>query len=334
VTLGESAPGAWYGGVPAFSPDGKILAVVGDFIRLWDVNTGELIQKFIIPVVNCDPRRASFSPDGSFIVASETYCDNDTGHLMVWDIKSGDLVQNWDQEYAEINEPSQGLYHRPVWGFSFSPDGSSLAYSTGKTVEIRDIQKDSEPIILQLGEKMFASEISFSENGKLLYVFMEWDKTQTWPADYKTKFAVQVWNLTTQTIQREIDFPEADYTSEGMELYGKNIIHFNFVKGTSDLTDLSTGGTTSFLYRQGWRYFSPDLKFMVAMRYFGFDEKDQGLELWNTDTWRNVYSFKPNFGKDWFYEPVDIIFSPDNATLVIVHGGQVSLWDIRPLVKP
>jgi hypothetical protein len=103
---------------------------------------------------------------------------------------------------------------------------------------------------------------------------------------------------------------------------------------TAQITDLTTDATRAFLYRRGTSFYNNDHSLVAVLRYRGIDHEDQGIELWNTDTWRNLYTFRPSFGYELDLVPVEIAFSPDNSTLAIVHQGRLTLWDITPFTIP
>ncbi len=339
VTLGEKVAGPWHSGVPVFSSDGKIIALASSRIRFWDVETHELIREFYNPYPNyCYLSKAAFSPDGSLFAVSISNCwerISDHGFLLVWNYETGELLQEWILEEAHMVEPHHAPYIIPVDGFAFIPGTSKIAYATGNKVEIRDALNNNEPVIeLSLGKDMYASELSVRDDGRFLFVLMNWDKLNTFPSSYSTQFKVQIWQLETETISRVIDYPEIDFTDEGMSLHGEFILHQDFVNGTFEVHNLSTDEIIPFPYRHGWKYFNADLSLMICARLYLYDADEQIIELWDTDRWRNIYSFLPDFGRDWIYGMDIITFSPDSTILAIGHQEQVSLWNIQPVVQP
>ena len=339
VTLGEKVEGPWFPGVPVFSPDGKIIALATAHIRFWDVETHALTQQFNNPYPNdCYLSNAAFSPDGRLFAVSISRCwgqNSGQGYLLVWNFETGELLQEWVLELAHMVEPHQTPYQISVDAFTFIPGSSKIAYATGNQVVIRDVLDQSQPPIeLSLGSDMFASELSIRDDGRFLFVLMNWDKTNTWPAAWSEQFKVQIWQLETETISRVIDYPEIGYGDEFMALHGDVILHQDWINGTFEVHNLSTDEIDSFPYRQGWKYFNADLSLMICARLFGYEPYERKLELWDTDRWRNIYSFMPNFGQDWIYGMHDIAFSPDSTILAIEHQEQVSLWNIQPIVQP
>ena len=139
--------------------------------------------------------------------------------------------------------------------------------------------------------------------------------------------------MNTKSLRREIKYPEADPLYERMFLVDINLLYENEIKGTLEVKNLSTDKKGDFPYRIGWKYFNSDASLMLCVLYIGVEQDKQGIEIWNTDTWRNLYTFKPAFMNNWFFLN-DVAFNSDNSLLAIDYDGQVSLWDIRPNVQP
>ncbi|HYT95016.1 MAG TPA: hypothetical protein VEL76_40240, partial [Gemmataceae bacterium] len=123
----------------ALSPDGKILATVGEHrdhehlalaclglacpIRLWDTATGKELGQ--LSGHSCLPRGLAFSPDGKILAS-----------LVAWPIPAGeDSVRLWDVvsrkplhrlQGSQLPQPEEsGCNYR--YGLVFSPDGKLLA---------------------------------------------------------------------------------------------------------------------------------------------------------------------------------------------------------------
>lgn len=108
-------PGHRHGAIPAFSPDGKVLATSSqeDPVRFWDVatgkQTGSLNGKVDAPASLC------FAPDGKTL-AIGTFKSR---KVVLWD-----LVKNEEAASAEG-------FPYAVQGITYSPDGGLLAFSCG-----------------------------------------------------------------------------------------------------------------------------------------------------------------------------------------------------------
>jgi len=339
VTLGEITEPPWYPGVAVFSPDGKIIALATERIRFWDVETLELIRELKNPYADrCYLSHAVFSPDGSLFAVSISSCwgrEPYLGHLLVWNFEKGELLQDWIMDFAHMVEPRQTPYDIFVDAFTFIPGSSKIAYATGNQVVIRDVLDQNEPPLeLSLGPDMYASELSIRDDGRFIFVLMDWEKVHTWPAAWKIEFKVQIWQLETETISRVLEYPEFDYEDESMFLHGEFILYQDYVNGTLEIHNLSTDEIVPFPYRYGRLYFNTDLSLMICARIFDIDADERIIELWDTDRWRNIYSFLPDYDRDWRSGFNMVTFSPDSTILAIVHREQVSLWNIQPVVQP
>jgi WD40 repeat protein len=100
----------------SFSPDGTMLASGhGDHnIRLWDVETGEIIHILKGHTGNVDS--VAFSPDGLLLASGEA---NSGYTIKLWDAASG-------EEIAALTG-----HHENVYSLAFSPNGRLLASASG-----------------------------------------------------------------------------------------------------------------------------------------------------------------------------------------------------------
>lgn len=339
ITLGEANGPPWYSGIPAFSSDSKIIALAASRIRLWDAQTYQLIHEFENPYADqCEVSNAGFSPDSHLFAASITDCEDETasiGYLFIWDVKSGKLLKKWPQNYAYMpparESPVSLDFSIPVYAFAFLPNSTKIVFASGNTLEIRDVLKDEEPVIIDLGSKMFASQISLPSDGRFIYVLMVWTQDHDYPAHWRQQKKIQIWDTKTHILRREIEYPDSWYDPR-LQLHNASVIQFSYEKGTAQVSDLETDEIREFPFRRGEPYVSSDLSFIIYARFFELDQVDKTIELWNTDTWRNPYTFKPE--DNLTYAMDGIIFSPDNATLAISHQERVTLWNIRPIVAP
>lgn len=95
---------------------------------------------------------------------------------------------------------------------------------------------------------------------------------------------------------------------------------------------LESGEATSTSFCSGGReFYNADGDLMACARIV---DNKQAIELWNTQNQQVIYTFIPDFEKDWLYSLYGIAFSPDNTILAIAHNDQISLWNLRPVVQP
>lgn len=329
ATLGECVPNTWHSGIPLFSPDKKWVALVEDArVRIWDIASRALVREIQNPYSKtCEVSKAVFSPDARYLAASYPYCakSEKAGHVLVWDAASGDLLQDWSQVYASMPPTSADAPQNaiPISALAFSPDSATLIFASGNTIEIRDVvQKDRQDVI-RLGPKMFASQLSLSPDGRFVYIVMDWLKTQSTWVD---KFNLQIWNLKDHTLVREIKYPEG-FEITKLDLQGKYLVYSDLEKKTTQVTDLETGKTWNILplLLEGERHYSTGARLAVFTRV---NVKETALELWDNGNRRNVLTYQPRVEM----APIDIAFGADGTLLAIARIGQVTLWNIGPLV--
>src|SRR5688572_26275480 len=165
--LGEKSS---YDSSLVFSPDGRLIVQANSSVKLWDVSTHKLIRELKYPYSEkYYATKALFSPDGSLIAVSITnyitYNGSPNGHLLVWNVSTGELQQDWLQEYAVMSaydgfQSEPRVYNIPVDAMAFFPASTKLAYANGNRIEIRDVYQDGESTGWSLGDTMYASELS------------------------------------------------------------------------------------------------------------------------------------------------------------------------------
>ncbi|NIA10854.1 MAG: hypothetical protein GWP10_14285, partial [Nitrospiraceae bacterium] len=94
----------------SFSPDGTLLASASydDTVKLWNVNTGELVRT--LQANSYYVKSVSFSPDGT-LLASGSWDDT----IKLWNVNTGEPVRTLEGQSSGVNS------------VSFSPDGTLLA---------------------------------------------------------------------------------------------------------------------------------------------------------------------------------------------------------------
>jgi WD40 repeat protein len=333
--IGENYPQTEYFGYPVFSPDSQVLALSGSTVSLWNTKTFELIREFETQseAEDCYGYDATFSPDSKLFATSDN-CDA-TGYVRIWDVSTGELLHEWEREFASMppTSTSSWEYFIPVGSMAFIPNSTKIVYASGNSLEIRDVYNENDHSVLNLGPEMYASQISLSSDGRLVYIIMSWMKDHDFPSAWTTQNKFQIWNINTHTMLREVKYPEG-WVNLSLELLGTSLVEVNFEEGTSQIINLETDEIKKLPYRQGWRYYSPDGSLIIYARLFGFDEQERIIELWQTNNWQKIYTFMPNNDPSWSYGLTEIVFSHDNTVLAINHQGTVMLWNIRPVVQP
>jgi WD40 repeat protein len=346
ASLGKKISPPWYKQRIEFSPDGKLLASsYSNIITLWKVGKFEKLYELKFLNQNYGVENFVFSSSSKYLAATVSYWDDDQTHLYIWETSDGKQILEFDLERAILLKDSESEYNIKVSALAFVPETSILAFANGNTVQLEDIDKPNEPVILKLGQRMFASEISFPQDGRFIYVLMSWWKDHDFPANWKTKYAVQIWDANSHILRKTLDYPEIEWADEFMALHNSFVTRRIPAKGTLELTSLENEKILQLPYRQGtaffqgWEYITNDNKFVIFMHYFGIDdEQGKGIEFWTTDSWKHLYTLKPECYKAFSStfggiqlgsDPGEIAISPNNQLFAIAYAGQVIIYDIR-----
>ncbi|MDX2041326.1 MAG: protein kinase [Acidobacteriota bacterium] len=190
----------------AFSPDGRMLATVGDsMIKVWGIPSGQLHMQ--IKAHNYQSISVAFSPDGRRLVSGGY-----DALAKVWDVINGrelltlnghpyqvnavlfspqgnlvatasadHLIKLWDATNGREIHTLIG-HSREVKAIAFSPDGSRLA-SAGmdRTVRIWDVESGL-PLTTFQSDNESSTSIAFSPDGKFLIAGGTKGTLQIWRA--------------------------------------------------------------------------------------------------------------------------------------------------------
>jgi len=351
TTLGTKIPSPWYSQKVLFSPNGKFLASsYGNKISLWETGSFEKLAEFNFLTQDYGVDRFAFSSDNKLLAATVSYWDDPKSHLLVWDTTSMQLKFSMDLDSAILAKDSEFPYphHLPAIAIAFIPNSTHLVAANGNSIQIINIGETTEPVSINLGQDMYASDISFPNDGRFIYVFMEWweDYGFTKYPRYQTKFALQIWDTNAHFLWRALNFPEVESADEYRGLHGAYLVTRTPAKGTLEMMSLENEEIIQLPYRQGqarldgWEYITADNKFVLFSRYYGtFDKEKQGIEIWTTDSWRMLYKLQPNYetysdGIILGSDPGEIAVSNDNSLLAIAYAGQVIVYDIRVITLP
>jgi len=327
-----------------------MVALATERIGVWDVKTHQLIHELISPYTRlpCNTQHVAFSSDSTLLAVSNYCTDTDwTGHVLVWEIKSGELLQNWEQKFSKnTSKWPNALNTSPAPGLAFLPGSSILAFANGNTIEVVDVRKNQDPVTLELGDSMFATGISISADGRKLFAFMDFDSDTNVESISAKSYAIQIWNLNTRTLLRSVQFPPiisccayfVAHSDKEMSLFGTRLTYIDYVNGRFYATDLENGSVKHLPYRRGVPFLSSDGNLVLLMVDLPSENPQSGpscdgqsVELWNANTQQSIYTFHPSgtsFYLNWCFGSVHFDISPDHKQLAIGHDGFVTLWDI------
>ena len=135
----------------AYSPDGQTLASGSDdnTIKLWNVNTGNLLQTF---TGHSDlVWSVAYSPDGQTL-ASGSWDKT----IKLWDVKTGKLLQTLEG-HSDL-----------VWSVAYSPDGQTLASGSGDdTIKLWNV-KTGELLQTLKDHSRSVYSVAYSPDGQTL----------------------------------------------------------------------------------------------------------------------------------------------------------------------
>jgi WD40 repeat protein/ABC-type dipeptide/oligopeptide/nickel transport system ATPase component len=149
----------------SFSPNGlQVIGIADDLtVRLWDVQTGQLLQVF--QGHDATVQQARFSPDGQFVV---TVSLDRTARI--WQIASGQLIKTFTHP-AEVTSAS------------FSPDGQRLVTTSwdgmARVFEVRSGQE--QLVFNKHGDAVLDAQ--FSPDGRLLATASQDGSAWLWEAE-------------------------------------------------------------------------------------------------------------------------------------------------------
>ncbi len=181
-------------GYPAFSPDGKTLAMGPDdngYIRLFDALTWKEQSRFKVHSSNV--YRPTFSPDGKFLAMGtgpdsqpSDPASKEKGSVQLWDLARGKLTRHF------------AGHQNSVFAVAFSPDGKTLASGSGDnwnrsddTVRLWEVATGKERRCFR-GHRNLVGSVAFSPDGKMLASTSEdttvliWDVAHFSPAGHGT----------------------------------------------------------------------------------------------------------------------------------------------------
>ena len=328
----------------AFSPDSKtLLGVSRSEMRLWDVQTGELIKT----IQDSDAHRSAvYSPDGTTIASG--YLDVDVG-IRLWNAETGALMKTLgDNRYT-------------VRFLAFSPDGEIVFVNTaGGHIGMFDAKtlKIAKP--LQEPQVLLTGSAALSPDGKTLAAGKVGSELIFWPT------AAHHWDDEKRRAGREAARKELLARAKHLALNAKSDISRRFS------VTLEDAALSRYIYRVSYsRYFgsidciaySPDGKTLavggadmdegrivlseaetahvkavikdhkqpVRFATYSPDGKtlasgglDRTVRFWDAETGAAVRDLKGHEGMAYAGA-----YSPDGKTLAVASSKTVAVWDAK-----
>ena len=193
-----------------------------------------------------------------------------------------------------------------VYNVNFSPDGRTLAGTTGQEILLWDIDTGEQKAKLA-GHNRSITSFTFSPDGET-FVSSSWDGV------------IQVWDATTGDNQKTIGTPANSTVSVSFSPDGKTLVSSDFNRKKVVFWDVSTWQPkdTLTLPSGSFTTFSPDSRTLITKGGFG------RIYLWDIATGTIKTELTGHVSS-----VTSIAFSPDGSTLASCSSNQLYLWDWR-----
>jgi WD40 repeat protein len=304
-----------------FSPDGKTLATASQNVLLWEVSSQKLLT-FLYNPSGGVLRGMVFNTDGSQLAATTS-----DEHVLVWDIDTGEMIFSQKSRfltgasvYYGVGDSEWGpaRSRSPVaeQGVAFPPLGNLLAFGNDNVIEIWDVDKIEKVGELINPEGYFATQLSYSTDGKRLYVIINRNRI------------AQIWDVASAKLIHQVDLPDVDANAySAIALHGPLFARNNMDdqgSGRIEVWDLDKGESTTIFTDSASNEpmtFSSDGNLLATFA------NDSQIYIWNTSTGGLVYQSKFDFYAG------GISISPDNKYLAVGHSGKASIFDFVPITR-
>lgn len=291
--------------LPAFSPDGRLLATMGtNSIHLWDAAVGKELA--VVPE-HGDPL---FHPDGNSMLINSSF-----GGLYRRSIEKVEGATNsvrFGPRTLLLAESKSGP------AFDLSRDGRSLVtlHSNGTAALVFDLANPSNPVTLGPVSNLVDS-VALSPDGRLVAMGVA-------PGS-----EVQVWDVAGKRLVKELPMPASSsvkvtFSPDGRWLAasgGNEPVYRLYHTGSWELRFELTGSQEQ-LAEPELGAFSPDGEI------WAIGNPPYNTHLYSTATGRRFASLEPPHRA----LIASLAFSPDGATLAVMQRDSVvQLWDLRYL---
>ena len=294
------------------SSNGQIAVSAADgLLRLWNVQTGKCRNEIHIDGADIDTEIIlAFTPDEKTVV-----CGTSKGSLVLCDVQTGD--------FCTVFLNSTDRDDISIWTMTFSPDGLTVAASSGCIIRLWDVKTGDCRIMFKndpLIEELFPEEtwsLVFSPDGQTI-------------ASVCDDHAIRLWDVKTgkcRSILENHSFVETEndgtYHTRFSLAFSPDGQTIASSAGDSSiqLWSIQTGACLSTLKGHSGKItkiiFSPDGHMIVSA------SDDCTARLWDTQT--KDHSDEP---RGYSSKIMEVIFSPDGQMAASMSfWGTVALWD-------
>jgi WD40 repeat protein len=280
-----------YSAVFSLSADGRWLAWVaeGGLVKVWDVSAGALAYELTELGEGCC-RQIQLSPDGDILAM----VDEMVGR--VWDL-----------------EARQEVYSRDgVQGVELSPDGTRVAFESGRAIKVIIVDIASRQVIRELSGYSTAAPYYYTQFSQ------SWDK-MFWAARANMQFT----DVDSGQLGAEIPFSRGEFTLDGSQVAVVEDGWYYTTVGEVHLVDVDNGDTVRVFDHQEDEIvdtltFSPDGTLLATAL-------GDTIKVWDVALGTELTTLAEAGG-----EVRRLRFSPDGRILVsLAAGNLVDFWVVQ-----
>jgi WD40 repeat protein len=270
----------------AFSPDSRRLLIIGDTSAIWDVKTDKQVP--LESAGNIIAYAAAFSPEGKYVVTGGI-------NLEVWDAETGKRLRQF-QTYTMSNSGA----------VAFTPDGQGvLVWTESHKAQLWDVSTENLKREIAIATAT-DSAVAFSPDGRYVVT------------GSKNKTA-QVWDMSANRLVCEVAGLDGIFTAFAFSPDSHNFLAAERVNAAR-VWEVESGRLVSTLIGEASLIrsvtFSLDGSYILTAGVY------KSAHLWNLKTGNQVRTFGP----DEFGYLIAIV-SPDGQ-YVLTSGGRVArLWE-------
>jgi WD40 repeat protein len=308
----------------AYSPDGQTLASGSEdnTIKLWNVNTGNLLQTFEghSKWVNS----VAYSPDGqtlasgsndnnsSIVLASGSFDDT----IKLWNVKTGKLLQTLEGNSHSVNSVAYSpdgqtlasggsISYQELIRLKYSPDLASGSYD--QSIKLWDV-KTGKLLQTLKGDSGSVKSVAYSPDGQTL-ASGSYDQTKLW--DVKTGKLLQTLKGHSGSVKSVAYSPDGQTVASGSD---DNTIKLWNVKTGKLLQTLE--GHSSWVNSVAY---SPDGQTVAS------GSRDSTIKLWNVKTGKLLQTLEGHS-----ISVNSVAYSPDGQTLASGSGDDtIKIWRLK-----
>ena len=300
-----------------YSPSGNLAAISTKNVTVWDISSDTMLGYYKSPSKSTI-RGMTFSPDENHLAALTT-----SGEILLWDIITGDLqttnvryIFPFQQVFAQMGGSAisygtgTGLYTEQ--GLTFSPDGESLIFANGSTIEIWDVSTWQKAQTLTISQEFSAAtDFSFSPDGDILYTVLNRNQN------------VLAWDFASGELLKTITLPDvSNYAASAISLRGQYYARNNSKDNSTwiEIWNLADETMTKVAIANGFNEplaLSPDGQYLITV------DEYENLEFWDSETGKLILSTPMLIST----ESIDI--HPEGNQFIMTKTGKLNVYTIE-----